>query len=62
MGFETLINQRLLPPTFPRHIKIHSFEFTTKELKRIIDKIQQSLEILKLNNIHQIFVKNICYA
>ena len=57
MGFEPLINQRLLPPTFPRYICIQSFELTLKELNRYITDYEKILEITKMKNYYQIFVR-----
>lgn len=59
MGFEPSINQRLLPPTFPRYIRIHSFESTLNELNKLIEHIPVMLELTKMNNFYQIFVNNL---
>ena len=56
MGFEPSINQRLLPPTFPRYICINSFESTLNELNLFINQLEKTLEINKMNNFYNIFV------
>ena len=56
MGFEPSINQRLLPPTFPRYICIQTFESTLNELNRFINDYERILEINKMKNYYQIFV------
>jgi len=53
--FESSINQRLLPPTFPRHINIQSFENSVAELATIIDQVPVIIESFKLSNYHSIF-------
>ncbi len=58
MGFEPSINQRLLPPTFPRFICIQTFESTLNELNRFINDYERVLEIIKMKNYYQIFVSN----
>ncbi len=56
LGVEPSVNQRLLPPTFPRYIHIHSFESAIKELNKIIDHIPSLVSLFKFANFNQVFV------
>lgn len=40
MGFEPLVNQRLLPPTFPRYTKIKSRKESTEYLSHLVARLR----------------------
>jgi hypothetical protein len=55
MGFEPCINQRLLPPTFPRFIRIHTFDLTCKSLSEMLTELGRCLQVQKIGTFHQLF-------
>jgi hypothetical protein len=55
MGFEPCINQRLLPPTFPRFIRIQSFDLTIKYLRELLEQLTSTLKTFELNTFHELF-------
>lgn len=55
MGFEPSVNQRLLPPTFPRFIRIFTFESTYEYLKEILEKLNETFKLSELGTFQQIF-------
>ncbi|XP_036594155.1 N-alpha-acetyltransferase 35, NatC auxiliary subunit isoform X3 [Trichosurus vulpecula] len=52
MGFEPLVNQRLLPPTFPRYAKIIKREEMVNYFAKLIDRIKTVCEVVNLTNLH----------
>lgn len=56
MGFEPLVNQRLLPPTFPRYAKIIKREEMVSYFSKLIDRIKTVCEVVNLTNLHCILV------
>ncbi|XP_063769848.1 N-alpha-acetyltransferase 35, NatC auxiliary subunit isoform X3 [Pseudophryne corroboree] len=54
MGFEPLVNQRLLPPTFPRYAKIIKKEEMVNYFYKLIDRIKTVCEVVNLCNLHSI--------
>nr|XP_036879422.1 N-alpha-acetyltransferase 35, NatC auxiliary subunit isoform X2 [Manis javanica] len=52
MGFEPLVNQRLLPPTFPRYAKIIKREEMVNYFTRLIERIKTVCEVVNLTNLH----------
>lgn len=54
MGFEPLVNQRLLPPTFPRYTKIRSRVDTMEYLDSMMTRLIQICSITQLSNFHDI--------
>uniref|UniRef100_A0A8B9D455 N-alpha-acetyltransferase 35, NatC auxiliary subunit n=1 Tax=Anser brachyrhynchus TaxID=132585 RepID=A0A8B9D455_9AVES len=52
MGFEPLVNQRLLPPTFPRYAKIIKREEMVNYFSKLIDRIKTVCEVVNLTNLH----------
>ncbi|MEE6459569.1 hypothetical protein FKM82_000658 [Ascaphus truei] len=54
MGFEPLVNQRLLPPTFPRYAKIIKKEEMVNYFYKLIDRIKSVCEVVNLTNLHSI--------
>lgn len=56
MGFEPLVNQRLLPPTFPRYAKIIKREEMVNYFSKLIDRIKTVCEVINTTNLHGILV------
>lgn len=56
MGFEPLVNQRLLPPTFPRYAKIIKREEMVNYFSKLIDRIKAVCEVVNLTNLQCILV------
>lgn len=54
MGFEPLVNQRLLPPTFPRYTKIRSRIDTMEYLDGMMTRLLQICSITQLTSLHDI--------
>ncbi|RXM29196.1 N-alpha-acetyltransferase 35, NatC auxiliary subunit [Acipenser ruthenus] len=54
MGFEPLVNQRLLPPTFPRYAKIIKREEMVNYFTKLIDRIKTVCEVVNTANLHSI--------
>ncbi|ELT98724.1 hypothetical protein CAPTEDRAFT_112621 [Capitella teleta] len=53
LGFEPLINQRLLPPTFPRYTKIKSREETMWYLNGLINRLKAVCTVTQVSGLHQ---------
>jgi len=57
MGFEPLINQRLLPPTFPRYTTIRSRDETMEYFAGLVQRLNQFTSIASLSdNLHSLIV------
>ncbi|XP_034090782.1 N-alpha-acetyltransferase 35, NatC auxiliary subunit isoform X2 [Gymnodraco acuticeps] len=54
MGFEPLVNQRLLPPTFPRYAKIIKREDMVAYFSKLIDRIKTVCDVISTTNLHGI--------
>uniref|UniRef100_A0AAR2IP77 N-alpha-acetyltransferase 35, NatC auxiliary subunit n=1 Tax=Pygocentrus nattereri TaxID=42514 RepID=A0AAR2IP77_PYGNA len=54
MGFEPLVNQRLLPPTFPRYAKIIKREEMVNYFSKLIERIKTVCEVINTTNLHSI--------
>ncbi|XP_041041665.1 N-alpha-acetyltransferase 35, NatC auxiliary subunit isoform X2 [Carcharodon carcharias] len=54
MGFEPLVNQRLLPPTFPRYAKIIKREDMVNYFAKLMERIKMVCEVVNLTNLHNI--------
>ena len=52
MGFEPLVNQRLLPPTFPRYTKIKTREETMEYSLGLVDRLKAICGIMEIANLH----------
>lgn len=59
MGFEPLVNQRLLPPTFPRYAKIIKREEMAAYFAKLIERIKAVCDVINTTNLHGILVNNI---
>ncbi|KAH3833681.1 hypothetical protein DPMN_106994 [Dreissena polymorpha] len=55
MGFDPLINQRLLPPTFPRYTVIHTREDAISYVKKLLHRIDTATAVLNASNIQEVF-------
>lgn len=53
MGFEPLINQRLLPPTFPRYTKIKPRDEALIYFEEMIERFQVLTKIQSVTSMHQ---------
>ncbi|KAK5639210.1 hypothetical protein RI129_011702 [Pyrocoelia pectoralis] len=53
LGFEPLINQRLLPPTFPRYTKIKPKEEALVYFEDMIDRLKTVCRIHGISSFHQ---------
>jgi len=59
MGFDPLINQRLLPPTFPRYTAIRSHEETVEYFAGLVQRLSQFVGIVSLSdNLHALIVSS----
>uniref|UniRef100_A0A3P8VUS9 N-alpha-acetyltransferase 35, NatC auxiliary subunit n=1 Tax=Cynoglossus semilaevis TaxID=244447 RepID=A0A3P8VUS9_CYNSE len=54
MGFERLVNQRLLPPTFPRYAKIIKREDMVAYLSKLIERMKTVCDVINTTNLHGI--------
>ena len=54
MGFEPLVNQRLLPPTFPRYTKIKQRGETLEYLEQLTSRLLSVCSVMELNSLHHI--------
>ena len=53
MGFDRLVNQRLLPPTFPRYTATRSRESAVAHLRALADRLVAATSVsLRANNFH----------
>ncbi|XP_053405929.1 N-alpha-acetyltransferase 35, NatC auxiliary subunit-like isoform X2 [Mercenaria mercenaria] len=55
MGFEPLINQRLLPPTFPRYTVIHSRDSSLDYMETLLNRLEMTTAVLNANNIQEVY-------
>ena len=58
MGFEPLVNQRLLPPTFPRYAKIIKREDMVAYFSKLIERIKTVCDVINTTNLHGILVRD----
>lgn len=57
MGFEPMINQRLLPPTFPRYAKIRSRVETMDYIDLLVSRLVKITSVNQLDdNLHSVLV------
>ena len=57
MGFEPLVNQRLLPPTFPRYSKILERDAAMDYFQSLVVRLKATCEVTVLNSFHVILVR-----
>lgn len=58
MGFEPLVNQRLLPPTFPRYTVIRSRDDALIHIEGLLYRLQIVTTVPELTTFHIIMVRN----
>lgn len=58
MGFDPMVNQRLLPPTFPRYAKIKPRTEALKYLDELISRFRMVTMITIQNGFHAALVRN----
>ena len=58
MGFEPLINQRLLPPTFPRYTKIKQRTETMEYLQGLVERLRTVCSVMEMTALHQLMVSS----
>lgn len=56
LGFDPLINQRLLPPTFPRYTKVKSRIDALEYIEELINKLKVVCRITTLTSFHSALV------
>jgi len=60
MGFEPLINQRLLPPTFPRYTTIRSRDETVDYFAALVQRLSQFAGVVPLvDSLHALIVSTV---
>ncbi|XP_071449323.1 N-alpha-acetyltransferase 35, NatC auxiliary subunit [Hetaerina americana] len=52
MGFDPLVNQRLLPPTFPRYTKIKSRDEALEYFEELLNRLKTVCKITSYNSFH----------
>lgn len=56
MGFEPLVNQRLLPPTFPRYTRLRTRREALHYLDELVTRIRQCGKVTHTHTFHQAMV------
>jgi hypothetical protein len=56
MGFEPQVNQRLLPPTFPRYTQLRSRADAINNLIQLMDRLKAMCKIKDHTNFHSALV------
>lgn len=59
MGFSPTVNQRILPPTFPRYTKIKARDFSIGFLEELVHRTKQACKIIHCTNYHSALVRAI---
>ena len=59
-GFEPMVNQRLLPPTFPRYTEIRSKEGTMDYLETLLDRLVTATHVANLPSYNSALVRDLC--
>lgn len=59
MGFSPTVNQRILPPTFPRYTKIKGRDITIAFLEELVQRTKQACKIIHCTNYHSALVSAI---
>lgn len=58
LGFEPLVNQRLLPPTFPRYTKIKPRKEALIYFENMVERFKIVTKIQTITSLHQALVSN----
>lgn len=61
MGFEPQVNQRLLPPTFPRYTQLRSRTEAINNLIQLMDRLKAMCKIKDHTNFHAALV-SLCHT
>lgn len=59
MGFSPTVNQRILPPTFPRYTKIKARDTSITFLEEMVQRTKQACKIIHCVNYHSALVNSI---
>ena len=59
MGFSMMVNQRLLPPTFPRSTKIKDRQLSIQYLTELIQRIKHACKIANCTSYHAALVSSV---
>ena len=62
VGFEPQVNQRLLPPTFPRYTQIRSRAEAITNLIQLMDRLKAMCKIKDHTNFHAALVKHVIHS
>lgn len=57
MGFSPTVNQRILPPTFPRYTKIKARDVSISFFEELVQRTKQACKIIHCVNYHSALVK-----
>lgn len=58
MGFSPTVNQRILPPTFPRYTKIKARDVSISFFEELVHRTKQACKIIHCVNYHSALVKS----
>ena len=50
LGFEPMVNQRLLPPTFPRYTEIRTREATMEYVETLLERLIAATQVASLSS------------
>lgn len=53
-GFDPMVNQRLLPPTFPRFVTINPRQDSVEYLDKLVSRLHHITSVTSLSNFHEI--------
>lgn len=56
MGFSPMVNQRILPPTFPRYTKIKDRQLSMNFLEELAQRTKQACKIINCTIFHNALV------
>ena len=56
MGFDPLLNQRQLPPAFPRYPRLRALPATYDELAALLDRLLRLRTVLDCKHLHALMV------
>ncbi|XP_043213832.1 N-alpha-acetyltransferase 35, NatC auxiliary subunit-like isoform X2 [Amphibalanus amphitrite] len=58
MGFDPLLNQRQLPPAFPRYPRLRALPATMDELTALLDRLLRLRTVLECKHLHALMMAN----
>lgn len=58
IGFDPLVNQRLLPPTFPRYSKIKDRSSSLEYFLKLVDNLLTVCYVTEISDLHAILVRD----